>query len=67
MSMSSKESQEIKDHVIMLIEDAETVRLKTKNILGGLSGILKDILLGLRNVIECLIDKLKEKGDVTFF
>lgn len=60
-------SQEIKDHAIMLIEDAETVRLKTKNMQVGLSGILKDRLLGLRNVIECLIDKLEKKGDVTFF
>lgn len=60
-------SQEIKDHAIMLIEDVETVRLKMKNMQGGLSGILKDRLLGLRNVIECLIDKLEEKGDVTFF
>lgn len=59
--------QEIKDHAIMLIEDAETVRLKTKNMRGGLSGILKDRLFGLRNVIKCLLDKLEEKGDVTFF
>lgn len=48
--------QEIKDYGIMLTEDAETVRLKTKNMQGGLSGILKDRLLGLRNIIECMID-----------
>lgn len=65
--LNGMSSQEIKDHANMLLDDAETARLKTKNMQGGLSGILKDRIHGLRNVIECLIDKLEEKGDVTFY
>lgn len=57
----------MKDYAIMLLDDAETVRLKSKAIQGGLSGILKDRILGLRNVIECLTDKLETQGDGTYY
>lgn len=59
--------QEMRDHAVMLLDDAETVRLKSKSIQGTLSGILKDRIIGLRNVIDCLTDKLETHGDVIYF
>ncbi|GAB1867744.1 hypothetical protein CAJAP_08823 [Camponotus japonicus] len=59
-------TQELKDYAVMLLEDAETVRLKTKT-MQGLSGILKDRITGLRGVIECLIEKLEDKGDTIYY
>lgn len=60
-------TQEIRDYALMLLEDAETVRLKTKSMQGGLSGILKDRISGLRGAIECLVEKLEEKGDTAYY
>lgn len=54
-------TQELRCHALTLLEDAETVRLKTKTMQGGLSGILKDRIIGLRGVLECLIEKLEDK------
>lgn len=60
-------TQELKDYAVMLLKDAETVRLKTKTLQGGLSGILKDRITGLRGVIECLIEKLEDKGYTVYY
>lgn len=60
-------TQELKDHAVMLLEDAETIRLKTKTMRRGLNGILKDRIIGLRGVIECLIEKLEDKGDTVYY
>lgn len=60
-------TQELKDYAVMLLKDAETVRLKTKTMQGGLNGILKDRIVGLRGVIKCLIEKLEDKGDTIYY
>lgn len=60
-------SQELREYAVMLLEDMETVRLKSKNMQGTLSGILKDRINGLRGAIECLLDKLEFSGDVTYY
>lgn len=58
-------TQELKNYAVM--EDAETVRLKTKTMQGGLNGILKDRIISLRGMIECLIEKREDKGDTVYY
>lgn len=60
-------SQELREYAVMLLDDMEVVRLKSKNMQGTLSGILKDRINGLRGAIECLLDKLEVSGDVTYY
>lgn len=60
-------TQELRSHALTLLEDAETIRLKTKTMQGGLSGILKDRIIGLRGVLECLIEKLEDKGNTVYY
>jgi len=48
------------------LKDMETVRTKSNNMNGRLSGILKDRIACVKTVIKTLIDKVKDTGDVSF-
>jgi len=45
----------------------DTARLKCGKIQGMINGVIKDRVTGLRDVLECLIDKIEMQGDTQYY
>lgn len=51
--------QDLKVFAIKLVEDVDIARVKCSKLQGVIDGIFKDRIIGLKDVIECLIDKVE--------
>lgn len=56
-------AQELKAFAIKLTDDIDTARMKCSKLQGVIDGVLKDRTMGLKDVIECLVEKVEIQGD----
>jgi len=65
-NLASKSADELATLMYGWLKDMETVRTKSTNLNGRLSGHLKDRIACSRSVIRALIERVKDSGDITF-
>jgi len=51
--------QELKSLAAKMTDDIDTARMKCSKLQGVIDGVLKDRTMGLKDIIECLIDKVE--------
>lgn len=56
-------AQELKAFATKLTEDIDTARMKCNKLQGVIDGILKDRTMRLKDIIECLVEKVETQGD----
>jgi len=56
-------AQELKAFAIKLTDDIDTARMKCSKLQGVIDGVLKDRTMRLKDVIECLVEKVEIQGD----
>jgi len=62
----TKDADEVATTANDWLNDMETVRTKSRQLNGRLSGILKDRICCMRTLIRSLVEKVKTSGDVSY-
>lgn len=57
----------LKKTAVELLNDIEYVRTKSQRIQGKYNGVIKDRIVGLKDIISCLVDKAEFIGDPSFY
>jgi len=56
-------AQELKAYAEKMIDNIDTTRMKCSKLQGVIDGVLKDRTMGLKDIIECLVEKVETQGD----
>lgn len=57
-------AQELKNYAGKMLENIDTARMKCSKLQGVIDGIFKNRTLGLKDIIECLVEKVEAQGDI---
>jgi len=49
-----------------MTDNIDTARMKCSKQQGVIDGVLKDRTMGLKDIIECLVEKVETQGDTNY-